>query len=169
MLVHESGQLPSAGGYSFPAPEHIGSLLLPFIFQYLCADSQLHTSYLNTQHWRCSFVEIQMYPPVSQADFVGVQDGLVDIKLHSGDQLKKRSPTPLPSFFSYTQPVAVLRHWWGNTKYWSGWLSPGGVLLRSLMVREGGRPMMPEASHMGSHNLCLYPQSGNGVSTTIKR
>ena len=30
-----------------------------------------------------------MYLPTSQADFVGVQDGLLDIQLKSGDQLKK--------------------------------------------------------------------------------
>ena len=30
-----------------------------------------------------------MYLPTSQADPVGVQDGLVDIQLDSGDQLKK--------------------------------------------------------------------------------
>ena len=34
-----------------------------------------------------------MYLPASQADSVGVQDGLVDIQLDSGDQLKKGSPT----------------------------------------------------------------------------
>ena len=79
-------------------PERGGSLPLPFIFRYLCADSQLPVSYLNTQHWRCSFVEIQVYLPASQADSVGVQNGLVDIQLDSGDQLKKGFPTPLPSF-----------------------------------------------------------------------
>ena len=30
-----------------------------------------------------------MYLPTSQADPMGVQDGLVDIQLDSGDQLKK--------------------------------------------------------------------------------
>ena len=85
----ESAALPNAGGYCFPVPKRSGSLPLLFILQYLCADSRLPTSYLNTQHWRCSFVEIQMYLPASQADFKGVQDGLVDIQLDSGDQLKK--------------------------------------------------------------------------------
>ena len=32
----------------------------------ICA--RLPASYLDTQHWRCSFVEIQMYLPASQAD-----------------------------------------------------------------------------------------------------
>ena len=32
------------------------------------------------------------------ADSVDIQDGLVDIQLDSGNQLKKGSPTPLPSF-----------------------------------------------------------------------
>ena len=35
--VHESGLLPSAGGYCFPAPKHGGSLPLPLIFPYVCA------------------------------------------------------------------------------------------------------------------------------------
>ena len=87
--------LPHAGGYLFPAPERGGSLPLPFIFQYLCEVSRLPASYLNTQHWRCSFVEIQMYLPVSQADSMDVPAGLVPIQLNSGDQLKKGSPTPL--------------------------------------------------------------------------
>jgi len=34
------------------------------------------------------FVEIQMYLFTSQADFMGVQSGLVDIQLNSGDQLE---------------------------------------------------------------------------------
>ena len=55
-------------------------------------------AYLNIQHWRSPFLEIQMYLPLSQADFVGVQDGLVHIQLNSGDQLKKGSLTPPPSF-----------------------------------------------------------------------
>ena len=38
---------------------------------------------------RCSLVEIQMYLPTPRADFVGVQDDLVDIQVDSGDQLKK--------------------------------------------------------------------------------
>ena len=79
--------LPSAGGYLFPEPELGGSLPLPFIFRYLCVPSWLPALYLNTHQWRCSFVEIQMYLPVSQADSVGVQDGLVAIQLDSGNQL----------------------------------------------------------------------------------
>ena len=35
--VSESSLLPSAGGYCF-APERVGSLPLPFVFLYLCAD-----------------------------------------------------------------------------------------------------------------------------------
>ena len=89
--------LPRTGGYSFLVPERGGSLPFLFIFRHLCAVSWLPTLYLNTQHWRCSFVEIQMYLPVSQADSEAVQDGLVPIQLASGDQLKKGSPTPLPS------------------------------------------------------------------------
>ena len=54
-------------------------------------------SYLNTQLWRCSFVEIQMYLSASQAESMGFQDGLVHIQLDSGDQLKKGTPTPPPS------------------------------------------------------------------------
>ena len=30
-----------------------------------------------------------MYLPMSRADFMGVQDDLVDVQLNSGDQLKK--------------------------------------------------------------------------------
>ena len=89
--------LPRAGGYRFPSPEHGGSLPLPFIFRYLCAVSRLPTSYLNTQRWRFSFVEIQMYLPASQADSKDVQAGLVPIELNSGDRLEKGSPTPPPS------------------------------------------------------------------------
>ena len=65
---------------------------LLFIFQYLCAVSLFPAFYLNTQHWRCSFVEIQMYLSASQADSVDVQDGLVPIQLDSGDRLKKGVP-----------------------------------------------------------------------------
>ena len=73
-------------------PQLFGSSLpLPFIFQYLCADSQLPASYLNKQYQRCSSVEIQMYLPMSRPDFMGVQHDLVDIQLDSGDQLKKGS------------------------------------------------------------------------------
>ena len=86
--------LPRAGGYHFPVPKRGGSLPLPFIFQYLCAVSWLPASYLNTQRWSCSFVEIQMYFPVSQADSVDVLAGLVPIQLNSWDRLKKGSPTP---------------------------------------------------------------------------
>ena len=89
--------LPLAGDYRFPVPEHGGSLSLPFIFRYLCAVSRLPALYLDTQRWRCSFVEIQMYLPASQADSVDVQAGLVPIQLDSGDRLKKGSPTLLPS------------------------------------------------------------------------
>ena len=95
--VRESGPLPSTSGYCFPAPERGGSLPLPFIFLYLCADSRLPISYLNTQRWRCSYVEIQVYLPASQSDSVGFQDGLVDIQLDLGPA-EKRSPTPPPSF-----------------------------------------------------------------------
>ena len=63
---------PRAGGYCFPAPGHSGSLPLPFIFRYLCAVSRLPASYLDTQRWRCSFVEIQMYLPASQANYVDI-------------------------------------------------------------------------------------------------
>ena len=80
-----------------PEPERGGSLPLPFIFQHLCAISRLRTSHLNTQCWRCSFVEIQMYLSASQADSVDVPAGLIPIQLNSGDRLKKGSPTPLPS------------------------------------------------------------------------
>ena len=90
-------QLPFAGGYRFQAPERGRSLSLLFIFRYLCVVSQLPASHLNTQHWRCSFLEIQMYLPASQADSVSVQADLVPIQLDSGDQLKKGSPTPPPS------------------------------------------------------------------------
>ena len=38
-----------------------------------------------------------MYLPASQAEFVDVQDGLVDIQLDSGPA-EKGSPTPPPSF-----------------------------------------------------------------------
>ena len=48
--VRESGPLPSAGGYGFPARKRGGSFPLPFIFRYLRAASQLATLYLNTQH-----------------------------------------------------------------------------------------------------------------------
>ena len=68
----ESARSPRAGGCRFPAPERGGSLPLPFIFRYLCPVSRLPASYLNTQRWRCSFVEIQMYLPASQADSVVV-------------------------------------------------------------------------------------------------
>ena len=59
-----------------------------------------------------------MYLPASQADSVGFQYGLVDIQLNSGDLLKKRSPTPLPSFlllvesgrFSVNRVSATLLH-----------------------------------------------------------
>ena len=95
--VRKSGLLPSAGGYCFLAPERAVSLPLLFSFRYLYADSRLPASYLDTQRWRCRFVEIQMYLPASQADSMDVQDGLVPIQLDSGDQLKKGSPTPLPS------------------------------------------------------------------------
>ena len=74
---------PQHKGLLLPG-ERIGSLPLPFIFLYLCSDSQLPTSYLNTRHWRCSFVEIQMYLPASQADSVDVQAGLVPIQLDLG-------------------------------------------------------------------------------------
>ena len=89
--------LPHAGGYRFPVPERGSSLPLAFIFRYLCADSWFPASYLNTQFWRCSFVEIQMYLLASQADSMDVQAGLVPIQLDSGDRLKKGSPTPPPS------------------------------------------------------------------------
>ena len=89
--------LPSPGGYHFPVPERGGSLPLPFIFRYLCAVSLLPASYLNTQRWRCSFVEIQRYRPGPQGDSVDGQAGLVLIQLDSGDRLKKGSPTPLSS------------------------------------------------------------------------
>ena len=55
---------------------NVGAPPLPFIFRYLCAVSWFPSSYLNTQHWRCSFVDIQMYLPASQADSVVVQAGL---------------------------------------------------------------------------------------------
>ena len=60
--------LPRAGGYRFLAPKRGASLPLLFIFRYLCVASQLPNSFLNTHRWRCSFVEIQMYLPASQAD-----------------------------------------------------------------------------------------------------
>ena len=45
-------------------------------------------SYLETNRQTyILFVEIQMYLLTSQDDFVGVQNGLVDIQLNSGDQL----------------------------------------------------------------------------------
>ena len=44
------------------------------------------------------FVEMQMYLPMSQADFMGVQDGLIDIQLDSGDQLRK-GPQSTAIFF----------------------------------------------------------------------
>ena len=78
-------------------PESGGFLPLAFIFWYLCADSQLPALYVNTQRWRCSSVEIQMYLHVSQADSIGVKDGLVPIQLDLGDQLKKGTPSPPPS------------------------------------------------------------------------
>ena len=47
-----------------------------------------------------------MYLPVSQADSVGFQDGLVHIQLYSGDQLKKRDPYSsailTPTFSNYS-------------------------------------------------------------------
>ena len=89
--------LPRAGGYHFPVPERGRSLPLPFIFRYLCAVSWLPASYLNTQPWQCSFVEIQIYLPLSQADSMDVQAGLVLIQLNSGVRLKNGSPTPPPS------------------------------------------------------------------------
>ena len=51
--VCESSPLPSVSAYCFLAPEHIDSLPLPFILEYLCADSQLPASYLNIQCWSC--------------------------------------------------------------------------------------------------------------------
>ena len=77
--------LPRAGGYHFPVPERGRSLPLPFIFQYLCTVLQLPASYLNTQRWRCSFIEIQRYLPQSQADSMDVQAGLVPMQLDLGD------------------------------------------------------------------------------------
>ena len=49
-----------------------------------------------------------MYLPVSQADSVGFQDGLVHIQLDSGDQLKKGSPTPPPSFLLLAESGRLL-------------------------------------------------------------
>ena len=60
--VHESGR-SGAGGYCFLAPKRGGSLPFPFIYRYLCVVSCLPASYLTTQCWRCSFVQIQMYLP----------------------------------------------------------------------------------------------------------
>ena len=93
--VRKSAPLPRAGGYRFLAPS-------PFCLSSdICAwfhGSPLHTSILSdTQRWRCSFVEIQMYPPASQADCMDVQAGLVPIQLDSRDWLKNGSPTPPPS------------------------------------------------------------------------
>ena len=53
--VRESGLLPSAGGYSLPAPKFGGSLPFAFIFRYLWAFSWLPALYLKTELWRCSF------------------------------------------------------------------------------------------------------------------
>jgi len=43
------------------------------------------------------FSEIQIYIQTSQTDFVGVQNGLIDIQLNSEDQLKRGPLTPPPS------------------------------------------------------------------------
>ena len=63
---HRRLLLPGTRGYCFPVPS-------PFcLSSNICADSQLPASYLNTKCRRCLFVEIHMYLPMSQADFVGV-------------------------------------------------------------------------------------------------
>ena len=49
-----------------------------------------------------------MYLPASQADSMGFRDGLVHIQLDSGDQLRKGSPTPPPSFLLLQKVVAFL-------------------------------------------------------------
>jgi len=62
-----------------------GSQPLPFI----CPWNHgflLHTLKPTTRD--ILFVEIQIYLLKSQADFMGVQSGLVDIQLNSGDWLK---------------------------------------------------------------------------------
>lgn len=60
----------------------------PFIFQFLHKDSQFHTSYFAKSHFL--LVEFQLYLPTSQAEFVGIQNGLRDIELNSDET---RSPT----------------------------------------------------------------------------
>ena len=46
-----------------------------------------------------------MYLPKSQADFLGVQNGLVDIQLDSGDQMKKG---PLLLCHLFLLPISYL-------------------------------------------------------------
>ena len=50
-----------------------------------------------------------MYLPASQADSVGVQDGLIDIQLDSGPA-GKGSPTPLPSFLLLAESGCLSVH-----------------------------------------------------------
>ena len=78
----------------------------PFIFQFLHKDSQFHTSYFAKSHFL--LVEFQLYLPTSQAEFVGIQNGLRDIELNSDETrsptfyVKKKCPQGIHPEFSAT-------------------------------------------------------------------
>lgn len=60
---------------AFQVPASSGFLILLLILQYLSVESQLHPSYFLTADPLP--IEIQIYILTSQADLIGVQNGLV--------------------------------------------------------------------------------------------
>uniref|UniRef100_A0A452RK00 Acyltransferase n=1 Tax=Ursus americanus TaxID=9643 RepID=A0A452RK00_URSAM len=164
--VREPRPLPRASGCRFPVPERGGSLPLLFIFRYLCTVSWLPASYLNTQHWRCSFVEIQMHLPASQAVARSglackSSSGLLSLQLVKTAELDPSrnylagfhphgilvagafvnlctESTGFSSLFPGIRPHLMMLNLWFWTPFFRDYIMSGGDAAHLLSRKEGG-------------------------------